>query len=321
VSSLLVGVLSALVATNPAAAASNFVAQTTGLSVAVPDPNDPVARELKKVMDDDDAAQAEVDGWIRENTEFAAKGAGVPQKEMRARILKRFEPIRKAYAGFVERHPDNAKGRVAYASFLHDLGDEEGEVEQLEKARTLDPKDPAIWNNLANYYGHEGELTNAFVHYEKAIELNPLEPVYYHNFGTTVYLYRKDVREYYHLTEQQVFDKALGLYAKSLQLDPTNFPLATDVAQTYYGIRPLRTNEALMAWTNTLSIAHDELEREGIYIHLARVKISVGRFAEAQAHLNAVTNDAYAELKKRLTRVLAEKQDPTNNAPVVGARK
>ena len=120
--------------------------------------------------------------------------------------------------------------------------------------------------------------------------MNPNEPVYYQNLATTVYLYRKDAEQFYGINEQQVFDKALALYRKAMQLDPDNFPLATDYAQSYYGIRPLRTNDALVAWTNALQIAHDDIEREGVYIHLARIKIAAGRFDEARAQLDAVTN-------------------------------
>ena len=71
--------------------------------------------------------------------------------------------------------------------------------------------------------------------------------------GDTVFLFRKDAREFYGITEQQVFDKALGLYAEALKLDPKNFPLASDVAQTYYGIRPMRLDDALKAWTSTFT--------------------------------------------------------------------
>ena len=102
---------------------------------------------------------------------------------------------------------------------------------------------------------------------------------------SSVYLYRKDAKAFYHINEQQVFDKSLALYRKAMQLDPDNFPLATDYAESYYGIRPLRTNDALVAWTNALQIAHNDAEREGVYIHLARIKIAAGRFAEARAQL------------------------------------
>ena len=78
-------------------------------------------RNIKQLMEADDAAQAEVDQWIRENDEAAAKGAGVPSADLRRRIHDRFGPIRAAYEDFLQRHPDHARARVAYGSFLGDL--------------------------------------------------------------------------------------------------------------------------------------------------------------------------------------------------------
>lgn len=312
--SLLTHLVSVIVATNsPAAAVSNEIQQTTGISVTVPDTNDPAEQELQKLMADDDAAQAEVDKWIRDNNDFYQQGAGEPKDELNKRIMECFAPIRKGYEDFLRRHPDSAHGYLAYGSFLNDIGDEEGAATQYEKSRQLDPKNPAAWNNLANYYGEHGPLTNAFIDYAKAIELNPNEPVYYQNLATTVYLFRKDAREFYGITEPEVFNKALALYQKAVRLDPDNFPLATDYAQSYYGIRPLRTNDALVAWTNALQIARDDAEREGVYIHLARIKISIGQFDEARAQLDAVTNAAYADMKKRLERNLAQREHPQTN--------
>jgi tetratricopeptide (TPR) repeat protein len=317
VSNLLIGLLGALVATNQPTAVSNLVLQTTGLSVAVTDPNDPVEKEYKKLLSDDDAAQAEVDKWIRENEEFAAKGAGIPRPELNRRIRNRFEPIREAYQAFLRQHPNHVRARLAYGSFLDDLHDEEGAQQQWEKALELDPKNPAVYDNLAGIYAHTGPVKKAFEFYAKAIELDPNEPTYYHSLGTVVYLFRKDAVEFYGITEQQVFNKALDLYSKSLKLDPTNFPLASDVAQTYYGIKPTRTEDALKAWTNALTIANDEVEREGVYVHFARIKLHAGRFAEARAHLNSVTNEMYTTLKNRLQRNLEQQENDAagTNAP------
>ena len=63
-----------------------------------------------------------------------------------------------------------------------------------------------------------------------------------------------------------------------------------------------------MAWTNALNIAHNDVEREGVFIHLARVKTAAGCFDEARAQLDAVTNAFYADLKNRLERNLAERE-------------
>jgi len=308
-------------ATNQPAAVGDSGSRKADLSTKVAEVDDPVETELEKLMVQDDEAQAEVDKWILENQEFASQGAGVPAAELNRRILKRFEVLRKAYEDFIAKHPKHASARVAYASFLNDQGEEEASFAQLEKARELDPKDPAIWNNLANYHGHNGSIIKAFDYYAKAIELNPEEPVYYHNFGTTVFLFRKDAMEHFKIDEQQVFDKALELYDQAMKLDPADFPLATDVARTYYGIKPPRTEDALRSWTNALSLAHDQIEREGVYVHFARIKTHAGRFAEARSHLNAITNEMYADLKKTLTRALNEKEAEAKgtNAPPITA--
>ena len=176
---------------------------------------------------------------------------------MSRRIRERLTPVGNAYEDFLKRHPDHARARVAYGSFLNDLHDEDGAQEQWEKALALNPKDPAVYNNLANLYGHIGPVKKAFEYYAKAIELNPREPIYYHNMGDTVFLFRKDAREFYGITEQQVFDKALGCTPRRSSSPrrtsrwPPMSPRPT-TASARCGIE-----DALKAWTNTLAIAQN----------------------------------------------------------------
>jgi len=312
---LLIGLVGAVLATNQPQAVSYLVQQQAGLTVNLPNPNDPAEKELDQLMAGDDAAMAEVDKWIRDNNAFTAQGAGESKAELNARIMARLDVVRKSYEDFLRRHPDFAPGHLAYASFLNNIGDEDAAKLQNEKALQLDPKNPAAWNNLGNYYGEYGPITNAFAYFAKAIEMDPTESVYYQNLAVTVYLYRTDAKSFYHLDEQQVFDKSLALYRQAMRLDPDNFPLATEYAERYYGIRPLRTNDALVAWTNTLQIAHDDIEREGVYIHLARIKMLAGRYAGARAQLDAVTNTMYSGLKDTLEHAITERESDATNAP------
>ncbi len=319
-SAILIAALGVSLAANQPAAAGSFIEKRTGMEAPALKPDDPVEKEFRAIMAQDDAAQEEIDRWITDNGQFASKGAGVPRDQMRAKILRRLEPVTKAYEDFIKAHPNHSRARVAYASFLGDTQGEEAALAQLEKALAIDTNNPAIYNNLANIYGHIGPITNAFAFYAKAIQINPLEPVYYHNFGTTVFLFRKDAMEYFQLDEKQVFAKAFDLYSNAIRLDPDDFPLASDVAQSYYGIRPMPTDAALQAWTNALRIAHDDVEREGVYVHFARIKTMAGRFAEAQSHLDAVTNQMYVQLKDRMQRNLKERQlqasvNTTNSPP------
>ena len=308
---LTIGLLSALLATNQPQAVSNVIQQQTGVAVDLA--ADPAERELREVMMSDDAAQDEVNGWIHDFDSQSVTNRAAASSALNARIIARFNRVRSAYDNFLLNHPNSAHGCLAYGSFLNDIGDEEGAHLQYENAMQLDPKNPAVWNNLANYYGEHSPVTKAFEYYAQAIKLKPDEPVYYQNFATTVYLFRKDAKEFYHLDEQQVFDKALGLYQQAMQLAPDSFVLATDYAESYYGIKPLRTNDALAAWTNALHVAHTDAERQGVELHLARVKTAAGFFAEAQAHLDSVTNSAYFDLKKSLVRSLADHEHPATN--------
>jgi hypothetical protein len=101
-----------------------------------------------------------------------------------------------------------------------------------------------------------------------------------------------------------------------LSLDPNNFPLATDLAQTYYGIKPPRYEAALKAWHYALKVANDAIEREGVYIHLARNQILSGRVDEARQNLTLVTNDLYKVLKERLTRNLLKEESKTKGTNI-----
>ncbi|HRI16032.1 MAG TPA: tetratricopeptide repeat protein, partial [Verrucomicrobiota bacterium] len=249
---------------------------------------------------------------------------------LKGRVLQRIEPIKLKYQEFLRNHPTNAPGFLAYGSFLNDLGEEEGAIENWEKARRLDPSNPAAWNNLANTYAHVGPVEKSFPLYEEAIRLNPHEPVYLHNFGTLVFLFRRDATNYFKCDEQAVFQKAFQLYQEAIAQDPNNFQLAADVAQTYYGwnlpVRATDTNSAalqteaslattaLKAWTNALSLAPTDLEREGVQLHFARWNIRVGRFEDARTNLAGVTNVAHAGLKERLQRTLAERERAAQTA-------
>lgn len=277
--------------------------------------NSAVEAEYKRLLEQDQAALDEVDRWIKEFNLFEAQGAATPRSVLIAKIDQRISPVKKAYEDFIQRNPKHVEARIAYASFLGETGEEEEAIPHLEKARELDPNDPAAWNNLANIYGHIGPIEKAFEYYEKAIEIDPKEPVYLQNLATTTYLFRKDAIERYKITEREVFNKSLGLYQKALALDPENFLLATDLAQSYYGIRPLRTEEAIKAWEYAMAVAKTDLEKQGVHLHLGRVKLNSGMFDEAQKHLDQVTLEELGEMKKRLQRNIDEKRSGKQKLP------
>lgn len=310
---LAIGVLSVLMSLNEPAAVSKPATATAVESATV---SSATEQAYEKLLADDNAAQEEADKWIKEAQAFRAQGVRFSEEALAARIEQRFAPIQKGYEDFLRAHPDHVDARLAYGSFLYETLDEDRGVEQWEKARQLAPSNPATWNNLANHFGHRGPVSKAFEYYGKAIELSPEEPVYLQNLATTTYVFRKDAMEFYKINEKEVFDRSLDLYRKALKLDPNNFPLATDYAQSFYGIKPLRTQDALAAWNDALKVANDDFERQGVFVHLARVELNSGMFDDARKHLAMVTNNFYDVLRNRLTRNLAEKEKAMASPPV-----
>lgn len=264
--------------------------------------------EFNRLQADDDAAQAEVDKWVRQNNLLRAAGAGLSDADMERRITERFEPIKKAYEEFLRRHPADAKAHLLFGNLLNDRQDEHGAQVQWEQALALDPANPAVYNNLAGRYSESGPVNKAFEFFAKALELKPDEPAFYHNFADSLYVLRKRAVVYYGITEQQVLAKILTLYSNALRLDPMNFAFARDLAQTYYSLKPIPTDEALAAWTNAAALAREPADREDVHVHLARVKMLAGRLAEARAQLDAVTNAACLPAKAALLHSLEERE-------------
>lgn len=278
---------------------------------------DPVEQAYEGLLAEDDRALAEIDEWLRQAD---ALGASADAAALEKKVDDRIAAMDRRYREFLRSHPNHARARVAFGSFLNDTGRESEAAEEWERSRELDPGNPAIYNNLAGIYCHRGPVTNAFVCLEKAIELDPREPVYYQNLATAVFLYRRDVMEHYGMTnEQHVFDKSLKLYRQALELKPDSFVLATELAQTFYGVKPPRHAEALDAWRRAYELASDDLERDGIRIHLARVQVQAGRFDEARTNLGLVTDPRYGQSKERILKTLERKEQERGPAPVTEA--
>ena len=272
--------------------------------------------EFQQLEANDDAAQVEIDKWKRDNAEAHSQGGGISDAELDARIQTRVEPIQKAYRAFLAKYPEHAGAHLAYGCFLNERQDETGARQEWERALELDPRNAAIYNNLAGSYSEGGPAKKAFDYFNKAIELKPSEATYYHNFGTTLYVLRKSGMSYYGVDEQGVYARIVQLYSNAVRLEPKNFPFAVDLAQTYYSLKPLPYDAALNVWTNALQAAKNENEREEVYVHLARVKMLSGNLAQARALLNVVTNDSHGLLKTNLMRAIESREGPQPQAPI-----
>lgn len=322
VSDLLVGALSLLLATNTPVAVSNLVTRAVGAPVLNVEA-DPRAAALREVMLFDDDMEEALEALIRHHREGSPSDPTRPTRaEVEVRMEEQFERVNRKYRDFLSKYPDYAPGRVAYASFLEENGEFEKALAQLKEAVHADPTSAPAWNNLANHYGHYGGVEHAFPAYEKAIELRPFEALYHYNYATTVFLFRKDAAEYYQCDEQEVFERALQAYRKVRELRPDNFRYAFDYAQTYYGVKPAPADteagkreaaqavarNAIQAWKGALAIADNDIDRQGIHLHLARWYLKLQDWEEVRMQLALVQHEQHQSVKERLERNLAAQE-------------
>lgn len=165
-----------------------------------------------------------------------------------------------------------------------------------------------FWNDWGNTYSHTGPMTNTLICYMNAIRLMPQESMYHRNLGTCIFMYRKDARQLLDITEEQVFNMAIREFHKARLLDPKNYELAKETALTQFGIKPFNPEQSYKDWiyVHNLMADKDPVEKDEIYLNLARVCFMSGRYDEAQTWLAKVTTDTHESVKEALQRRVLE---------------
>ena len=99
--------------------------------------------ELQKIIDQDNEAQIEVDKWIKDyqalNRTTAVQDATLP-----LRIRERFDSVKSAYEDYLFTHSTSMEARLAYASFLTDIGQDNDAAREWLKLQKQHPDNP-VW--------------------------------------------------------------------------------------------------------------------------------------------------------------------------------
>jgi tetratricopeptide (TPR) repeat protein len=227
-----------------------------------------------------------------------------PAVEMRLRA--RQHRLGTQYRHFLNDHPRHARAMVAYGSIIYYRGHEEEAVGWWEKAIAIDPREADAYNNIANHYGYEGRPADALKLYDKAIELAPTEPIFRFNWATTCVMFRKDSREVYDWTTEEIFQHSLEQFRKARDLAPQNFEFSNAYAETFYLMKAPDWQEMYAAWKYCLSQPLQAHELQYVYGHLARACIRLERVEEARTWLMKMDAPGFQGLREVLERKLAE---------------
>jgi GT2 family glycosyltransferase/Flp pilus assembly protein TadD len=117
-------------------------------------------------------------------------------------------------------------------------------IVSLEKIITSYPEYSPAHSDLGVLYYHQGNKEKSIIHHEKAVSLNPGNPIFLKNLGDFYYVELKKIDEAIHLyqkvlainpvdletllilgnihAELKKFDEARSYYTKALEIDPSN---------------------------------------------------------------------------------------------------
>lgn len=281
-----------------------------------PPPGATVQTEFTALQERDARARQDMSRWLRETSAHDEHLAEKSPHTLSLRMEHRLATVEASYRAFLARHPNHAEATAAMEAFRRDLTDDLAFIYRWEEGRAEAPDSPTPWNALAHELLHTGRSLDAFACFEKALSLNLDEAIHYFDYATAMLLYRAEAMSHYKLTEQELFSRVLIFYRQGMHLEPENYRLAADYAQTFYVLKPARPATALTAWDHALKLATNETERGEARTHLARHAIHAGHLNLARVHLDQVTAPQLEPVKLSLLRRIDDASKARSSEPL-----
>ena len=270
-------------------------------------------KEFAQILQADNIAITQITSWIHNNLERIQENE-TERDALALRIRDRLSPIRQQYTKFLKRHPNHAQARVAYGSFLTHIDHRQGAIDQWKMALKTDPKNAAALNNLAIHLGtialqsrQTTGIQEAFRALDKAIQLNPKEPLYRHNYATLLCSFRKPAARHYKIKPQQITQKAIGEYDAAIKLSPKRFEYAADRAEAFLDLAPFPHAEAILAWQLALEIAETPDERDWAHLQTAIAHYKGKKWKQVEGSLKLMTGEHHQSLASQLRRATEAK--------------
>ncbi|MBT3569886.1 MAG: hypothetical protein HN494_13630, partial [Opitutae bacterium] len=227
-------------------------------------------------------------GQIVEREQLFLKNSSWANKPLsKQELTRRAQQILSAYESYLEDNPRDVNGLILYGKFLRRMGQPRHATGLFLEADKIDPRLAVVKQNIANYLVEEGRLADALPFLLKAVELESNEPVYHHQLGTFLFLFKEDLLNL-GIASAQANDRSMHeAFRTASKLRPDNFEYKLRYAQSFFAISDPDWNKALDAWQDLRKQARNRptSEREYLALGAARTMVELGRGKEAVAIL------------------------------------
>ena len=196
-----------------------------------------------------------------------------------ANVRTAVDDLIKKYRAFIRKYPKNVDARNYLGGIYYDFGEPEKALREWRTGLKLNPQDPYIHNNIAEYYGHNsGEPEKAIKETREAIRLKMDVAVFHFNLATYYDVFRFVVLPEFESMEN-VFEKCLKEYRKAIELEPANLEYASTYARTLtYSPKMWKIKDScpvldkIKAWEYCLALTPDKQQKEFMEKEIKKLK-------------------------------------------------
>ena len=248
-------------------------------------------------------------GQIVEREQLFLKNSSSPNKPLSEQELtRRAQQILSAYESYLEDNPRDVNGLILYGKFLRRMGQPRHATGLFLEADKIDPRLAVVKQNIANYLVEEGRLADALPFLLKAVELEPKEPVYHHQLGTFLFLFKEDLLSLGIASVQTNDRNMYEAFRSASKLAPDNFEYKLRYAQSFFDISDPDWDKVLGVWQDLRNQARDHpvSEREYLALGEARSMTQLGRGKEAVTILKTITSPSLRATRESLIKELKE---------------
>ncbi len=257
-------------------------------------------------------------GQIVEREQLFLTNSSSPNKPLSEQELtRRAQQILSAYESYLEDNPRDVNGLILYGKFLRRMGQPRHATGLFLEADKIDPRLAVVKQNIANYLVEEGRLADALPFLLKAVELEPKEPVYHHQLGTFLFLFKEDLLSL-GIASAQTNDRSMHeAFRSASKLAPGNFEYKLRYAQSFFDISDPDWDKALGVWQDLRNQARDRpvSEREYLALGEARTMTQLGRGKEAVTILKTITSPSLRATRESLIKELKESDATRKPSP------
>ncbi len=213
-----------------------------------------------------------------DNRSRSGELAALRVAENRAKGAAGLAAVERGYGSVLERSPQDATARAAYAEFLARQGRARDAASEIGRAARDKPDDAALAHRNGNLQLAAGNVRLAVEAMDRAAQLAPSSAGYRFDQANFYYLFRRDLAGIVAPTAEAVLQTALRKFNEAAEIEPENADYWLAYAETFYTLESADWMEARRAWLRYHDLTpHKEFAR----VHLLRTSIRGGDRKEA----------------------------------------